>query len=84
MHTFYFNNLLILFLMYTQILLQLFKILYKFNSKKIKNKYIHRLEANYRDFYMKRFNAIILNYEFFIYENEEILNDFCRKNKSKI
>ena len=49
----------------------------------IKNKYIEELVVKYRDYNIKRFNNIISNYEFFIYENEEILDDIEEKANQK-
>ena len=54
-----------------------------FVQSTIKNKYIEELLVKYRDYNIKRFNNIISNYEFFIYENEEILEDIEEKANQK-
>ena len=49
----------------------------------IKNKFIEELLVKYRDYNIRRFNNIILNYEFFIYENDNILMDLQDKANQK-
>ena len=55
----------------------------KFVESAIKNKYIEELVIKYRDYHIKRFNNIISNYEFFIYENDEALEDIEEKANQK-
>ena len=45
--------------------------------------FFEELVVKYRDYNIKRFNNIISNYEFFIYENEEILEDIEEKANQK-
>ena len=55
----------------------------KFVESSIKNKYIEELVVKYRNYHIKRFNNIISNYEFFIYENDEALEDVEEKANQK-
>ena len=55
----------------------------KIVESSLKNKYIEELLVKYRDYNIRRFNNIILNYEFFIYENDNILMDLQDKVNQK-
>ena len=55
----------------------------KFVQSSTKNKYIEELVVKYRDYNKKRFNNIISNYEFFIYENDDVLDDIEEKTNQE-
>ena len=55
----------------------------KFVKSSIKDKYIEELLIKYRYYHIQRFNNIISNYGFFLYENEDDFIDIEEKTNDK-